>query len=106
GVGGAVQFAGNLQGDGSGEEPQVPPAVVAEDQAADGGRVLQDQPGGGALGGDVEGGGGSERIAGEEDRFAVVDFGDVIVDGQGGGRDRAQLSAAVAAAVAGVIYHP
>ena len=67
--------------DGAGEEPEVPPPVLAEDEASDGGRVLEDHAGGGALGGDVEGGGGPEGIAGEEDGFAVGDLGDVIVDG-------------------------
>ena len=38
--------------------------------------------------------------------WVLLDFGDVIVDRQSRGRDRAQLRRALAAAVAGVIDHP
>ena len=106
GVGHAVQRRRDAQGEGASDQPQVPPAELPQDDLAQRRRVLQDDPGHGPTGGDVQGGGRAEAGAVNDDGPVAGGGFEGVVGGQRGGADAVQARRAGAAAVAGVVDAP
>lgn len=70
----AVQIGGNFGSHRSGEQPQVPPAELAQDDLPQGGRIVQDQAGDLAVRRDVQSRRGSQARAEDDDRAITSDF--------------------------------
>src|SRR2546423_9806109 len=73
-VGDAVEIARNFLGHWSGEQPEVPPAKLAEDDLAQGRGIVQNQTCDFAMGGDVERAGSAEARTKNDDPAVGCDL--------------------------------
>src|SRR5438874_12106856 len=105
-IGDAIECAWNLQGDGSGQEPQVPPAVVAQDYLAQWRRIMKNKATNAAIGRDVHCYRAPNARAKNEDRLVYSFRLQRIEGGKCGGRHSFQTCWAGAAAEAGIIHSP
>src|SRR5437763_15280886 len=105
-IGDAIECAWNLQGDGSGQEPQVPPAVVAQDYLAQWRRIMKNKATNAAIGRDVHCYRAPNARAKNEDRLVYSFRLQRIEGGKCGGRHSFQTCWAGAATEAGIIHSP
>ena len=73
-VGDAVEIARDFLGHGAGEQPEIPPAKLPEDNLPERGRVVEDEAGDLVVCRDVKRGRGSEAGAEDNDRAIACDF--------------------------------
>ena len=105
-VGNAIEFAGNLQGDRSGQKPKIPPAVVAQDYLAQRWRIVKNKTADFAIGCDVHCHGASNARAKKEDRLVVSFRLQGVEGGKPGGRHSCQTRSPGAATEPWVIHPP
>ena len=102
----AIEFAWNLQRDRSGQEPKVPPAVVAQDYLAQWWRIVKNKTADFAVGRDVHCYRAPNTCAKNVDRRVPGFRLQRIEGGKCGGRHSLQTRWAGAAAEAGIIHSP
>jgi hypothetical protein len=105
-VGDAIEFAWNLEGDGSGQQPKIPPAVVAQDYLAQWWRIVENETADFAIGRHVHCHRAPDACAKNEDRLVSGFRLHRIEGGKCGGRHSFQTCWAGAAAEAGIIHSP
>src|SRR5439155_12336311 len=105
-VGNAMEFVGNLQGDRSGQEPKIPPAVTTQDYLAQWWRIVENEPADFPIGRNVHCHGASNARAKNEDRLVRGLRFQCIEGGKGGGRHSFQTCWAGAATEARIIHSP
>jgi len=105
-IGDAIEFAWNLQGDRSGQEPKIPPAVVAQDYLAQWWRIMKNEPANFAIGRDVHCYRAPDARAKNEDRLVPGFRLQCIEGGKCGGRHSFQTCWAGAATEARIIHSP
>jgi len=102
----AIEFAWNLQGKWSGQEPKIPPAVVAQDYLAQWWRIVENQTADFAIGRNVHCHRAPDARSKNEDRRVLGFRLQRIEGGKCGGRHSFQTCWAGAAAEAGIIHSP
>src|SRR5207248_2066433 len=102
----AIELAWNLQSDGFGQEPKVPPAVVAQDYLAQWWRIVKNKAADFAIGCDVHCYRAPNACAKNVDRLVPGFRLQCIEGGKCGGRHSFQTCWAGAATEAGIIHSP
>src|SRR5437868_15551456 len=102
----AIEFAWNLQRDRSGQEPKVPPAVVAQDYLAQWWRIVKNKTADSAVGRNVHCYRAPNTRAKNVDPRVAGFRLQCIEGGKCGGRHSLQTCSAGAAAEAGTIHSP